>query len=144
LLPPPLPRAPPLLHCPPPRCAATTVECDFILYLSWTDPALAGIAVADRPPYESSDTDEKCCWNPGVEVNNNATLETLWSVYPPPYQGVEEGRVVWGARYRGAIHNDMDLHAFPLDSDSIHITIGPKDLTSKDVVMKVDPKKVRL
>jgi hypothetical protein len=39
-----------------------TVEFDFQLYLSWTDPKLAGIAVKDRPPYEG----EGACWNPEV------------------------------------------------------------------------------
>ena len=86
-----------------------TVEVDFQLYLSWVDEALIGVPVADRPPYESEDDSVKCCWNPQIEVNNDINLETLWSVYPPQYQGVEEGRVIWGARYRGNISNDMDL-----------------------------------
>ena len=59
------------------------VELDFQMYLSWTDPKLAGVPVEDRPPYEGIDA----CWNPDIEVNNNVNLETLWSVYPPEYQG---------------------------------------------------------
>ena len=107
-----------------------TVELDFILYCSWIDPDLKGISVEDRPPYDEDTRkggdERECCWNPKIEVNNNVSLETLWSLYPPGYQGVEEGKVIWGARYRGCISNDMDLSMFPLDSDSISISIGPK------------------
>ena len=149
-----------------------TVELDFQMYLSWTDPALVGVAVDDRPPYEYNHDrkDETPCWNPEVEVNNvrtfiqvllichpclyfivlirialsqNVNLETLWAVYPPPYQGVEDGRVVWGARYRGCISNEIDLHCFPIDSDSVHITVGPKNATTDKVVLRIDPKKHR-
>ena len=91
-----------------------TVELDFQLYAQWVDPALAGVPVEERPPYREedrrADDNRPLCWNPKLEVNNDVNLETLWSVFPPAYQGVEEGRVVWGARYRGAISNDMDLH----------------------------------
>ena len=124
-----------------------TVEIDFQLYLSWVDPALAGIAVADRPPYEPGDRDRNdetpCCWNPQIEVNNNVSLKTLWAVYPPPYQGEGDGRVVWGARFRGSIGNEMDLRNFPIDSDSVHITVGPKNATMDKVMLVVDPKKHR-
>jgi hypothetical protein len=122
-----------------------TVELDFQLYLSWCDPALKGVPVADRPPYELDHDrkDEKPCWNPEVEVNNNVNLEVLWAVYPAPYQGVEDGRVVWGARYRGAISNEMDLHCFPIDSDSVHVTVGPKNATTDKVMLRIDPKKHR-
>ena len=122
-----------------------TVELDFIMYLSWCDPLLRGIPVGDRPPYERDHNrkDEEPCWNPEIEVNNNVNLSTLWAVYPPAYQGVEDGRVIWGARYRGCISNEMDLHSFPIDSDSIHITVGPKNATEDKVVLKVDPKKHR-
>ena len=91
-----------------------TVELDFQLYAQWVDPALAGVPVEERPPYREedrrADDNRPLCWNPKLEVNNDVNLETLWSVFPPAYQGVDEGRVVWGARYRGAISNDMDLH----------------------------------
>ena len=81
------------------------VECDFQLYLSWVDPKLIGVELKDRPPYNEAVRDPNdhrpCCWNPEVEVNNNISLETLWEVFPEQYQGVADGRVVWGARYRG-------------------------------------------
>ena len=84
-----------------------TVELDFQLYAQWVDPALAGVPVEERPPYREedrrADDNRPLCWNPKLEVNNDVNLETLWSVFPPAYQGVEEGRVVWGARYRGAL-----------------------------------------
>jgi hypothetical protein len=115
------------------------VELDFILYLSWVDPALAGVPVDQRPPYEG----EGRCWNPEIEVNNNVNLVTLWSVFPPPYQGVEEGKVVFGARYRGSISNQMELHNFPLDSDSVHINVGPKNLTVDQCTLRIDPAKHR-
>lgn len=109
----------------------STVELDFQLYAQWVDPALAGVPVEERPPYREElrrgEDQRPCCWNPKLEVNNDVNLETLWDVFPPAYQGVEEGRVVWGARYRGAISNYMDLHQFPLDSDDILIRVGPKE-----------------
>ena len=37
----------------------------------------------------------------------------------------------------------MDLHHFPIDSDSIHITVGPKKLTRDQVMLVVDAKKHR-
>ena len=78
---------------------------------------------------------------PQIEVKTMEP-ETLWAVYPPPYQGEDDGRVVWGARFRGSIGNEMDLRNFPIDSDSVHIT-GPKNATMDKVMLVVDPKKHR-
>jgi hypothetical protein len=76
---------------------AGTVDLDFILYVSWVDPALAGVPVDERPPYDEdtrkANDERECCWNPKIEVNNNVSLEPLWSLYPPGYQGVEDGKV---------------------------------------------------
>lgn len=122
-----------------------TVEIDFQMYASWIDPAIIGVPVESRPPYEEEDRKEgderPCVWNPRLEVNNNVSLETLWSLFPPQHQGVSEGLVIWGARYRGCISNDMDLKMFPLDSDSISISVGPKDETVDKCILKIDPKK---
>ena len=105
------------------------VEVDFQLYLTWVDPTLAGCPVDERPPYDDTlreaGDNRACCWNPEIEVNNNVSLETLWEVYPPQYQGVEEGKVIFGARYRGGVSNDMTLEMFPLDSDFFCINVGP-------------------
>jgi hypothetical protein len=106
------------------------------------------VPVEERPPYDDEwreknrpDDSRDVLWNPKIEINNNVSLETLWSMYPAAHQGVEEGRVIWGARYRGAISNDMDLTMFPLDSDAISISIGPKDETVDKCVLRIDPKK---
>ena len=121
------------------------VELDFQLYLSWDDPALAGVPVAERPPYNEAlraGNDERpCAWNPEVEVNNNVSLESLWEVFPEQYQSAENGTVVWGARYRGGVANDMDLCMFPLDSDHFCVKIGPKSCTIDQVRLRIDPKK---
>ena len=57
-----------------------TMELDFQMYLSWTDPALVGVAVDDRPPYEYNHDrkDETPCWNPEVEVNNVEILSRCY------------------------------------------------------------------
>ena len=49
--------------------------------------------------------------------------------------------MIWGARYRGCISNDMDLAMFPLDSDAISISVGPKDETSDKAIIRIDPAK---
>ena len=107
---------------------AGTVELDFQLYSSWIDPKLVGIPVEDRPPYDEetrkADDVRECCWNPKIEVNNNVSLETLWSMYPAQHQGVSDGRVIHGIRYRGAISNDMDLKMFPLDRLVLSAPVG--------------------
>ena len=122
-----------------------TVELDFQLYASWVDKDLIGVSVDERPPYDEEsrkpDDTRPCCYNPKLEVNNNVSLETLWCMYPPAHQGVETGTVIWGARYRGCISNDMDLAMFPLDSDSIAISVGPKDETNDKAIIKIDEKK---
>jgi len=122
-----------------------TVELDFQMYASWIDESLIGVPVEERPPYDEEsrkEGDERpCCYNPKLEVNNNVSLETLWSLYPPVHQNPETGFVIWGARYRGSISNEMDLAMFPLDSDGISISVGPKDETNDKCVIKIDPKK---
>jgi hypothetical protein len=123
-----------------------TVEVDFILYVQWIDPSLVGVAVEDRPPYteglrEEQHGDQPCLWNPNLEINNDVSLEQMWEKFPAPYQDAASGKVVWGARYRGAISNRMNLRQFPMDSDYIAIVVGSKDMDESKMLLEVDPDK---
>ena len=121
------------------------VDLDFILYVSWKDPALVGIPVSERPPYtedlRKGDDTRPCCWNPTLEINNDVSLEMMWDKFPDAYQDVATGKVMWGARYRGCVSNRMDLQQFPLDSDRLSIVVGPKEYPEDKCVIEVDSSK---
>jgi hypothetical protein len=123
---------------------AHSVYMDFQIYLTWKEPQIVGVPVDQRPPYNEElrgDDTRPCLWNPKVEVNNDLNLEILWAVFPAQHQGVEEGIIRWGARYRGNVSNGMDLHQFPFDADVVSIVIGPKDATITDCVLVIDTAK---
>lgn len=121
------------------------VEVDFILYATWCDPDLVGVAVEDRPPYtedeRSGDDTRPCCWNPMLEINNDVSLELMWGKFPPSYQDAATGKVMWGGRYRGGISNTMDLRQFPLDSDYVSLVVGPKEYPESVCQIEIDDKK---
>jgi hypothetical protein len=103
--------------------ASSTFTAEFLLVLTWTDKALAGV-----PPEE---VDWSKLWHPRLEAMNSRDLQgqgenDLWS-------NPELGTGILYDRYTGTFKTAMDLRKFPFDEQQLTIELEPLEETSEEL-----------
>eukprot|EP00455_Lapot_gusevi_P034578 TRINITY_DN3817_c0_g2_i2.p1 TRINITY_DN3817_c0_g2~~TRINITY_DN3817_c0_g2_i2.p1 ORF type:complete len:366 (+),score=59.01 TRINITY_DN3817_c0_g2_i2:78-1175(+) len=99
---------------------------DFIVIASWKDPQLVGV--------DPALVDWDNVWNPRLNVKNALDLESLDDTLVEPWalENPATGNVVKTMRYRGTVHELLELDEFPFDFQALTIIIST-GLTSQQV-----------
>lgn len=93
-----------------------TWECDFWLRAVWTDPHLFEVRDSDADFRE--DWDDPAWFQPKLEVVNSQALDIVLE-----QKFVDEDEIFLEQRWRGTLHSDMNLRAFPYDHQELRIDV---------------------
>ena len=112
--------------------ADNTATLDLGVFLRWHDTSLVGT----QTTFGRTASEYEALWSPLLEVNNGEGMEEVWDADTSwNLKSYETGEVKYAQRYRGAVKlsSRRDLRAFPFDSESVKVYLGPKFLKSSKV-----------
>jgi hypothetical protein len=105
-----------------------TFEADVFFVARWQDSRLAGSGVRVVPTSE--------VWTPNILVFNKRDV----SIDLPQVVTIEpDGSVVYRQRLIGEFASPLDLHRFPLDSQTLHIQLVSYGTNTEEVVLAESP-----
>jgi len=116
---------------------AQSLEGDFIVRKSWTDPRLAGQAGCRFQRAE--------VWFPITDILNSSQLRRSRGQFVTDQVSVgPNGRVVYFQRFFGTIATYHQLHRFPFDSHRLDIRIAPLEDPADRVQLELDSEMTKL
>lgn len=96
--------------------SSETWEADFWLRAVWRDDHLFEVRGSDDD--FRADWDDPAWFQPRLEVVNSQDLTLVME-----QKFVDTDEIYLEQRWRGTLHSDMDLHAFPYDQQKLHIDV---------------------
>ena len=114
--------------------ASQTFTCTGYLTETWHDPRLAFSAAPGQPParyYRKQDV-----WFPILQFDNSASPRTLSSYL---MIGKPDGSVQYIEKFTVRLSTNMQLRAFPFDSQDLEIYVHPFSGQVGRIVLSVDP-----
>jgi len=104
-------------------------EADVFFIASWTDPRLKGERVRSVPLSE--------VWAPNILIFNkrdaDADLPKIVTIQP-------DGTVTYRQRIIGTFASPLDLHRFPLDSQTLHVQLVVYGASTDEVILVESPR----
>jgi Neurotransmitter-gated ion-channel ligand binding domain/Neurotransmitter-gated ion-channel transmembrane region len=116
-----------------------TFTCTGYLTQTWRDPRLAFSPSAGKPitrRYRRQDI-----WFPLLQFDNSAAPRTLSSFL---LVGTAEGTIHYVEKFAVRLSTNMNLRAFPFDSQELQIYIHPFTRQESRIVLSVDPQSTGL
>lgn len=108
-----------------------TIEGDFIVRKSWTDPRFAGLAGCRFP--------RSAVWFPITDVLNSAQLKRTRGEFAADQVRISQGGLVeYRQRFFGKIATYHQLKRFPFDSHRLRIRIAALDYPADEVQLDLD------
>ena len=105
----------------------TSIDLSLGVFLRWNDPSLVGT----QSTFGRTAAEYEALWSPMLEINNGEDMDEAWDADTSwNLKSYETGEVKYAQRYRGDVKlsSRRDLRAFPFDSESVKVYLGPKFL----------------